>query len=202
MSYIGNNPSLKSIVSTGDTLANLTAEARRAGRLVYATDTQLYYYDDGTSLTVIGSPPDVGDFGFKVYLNTGQNITTTAQQVIQFDAEAFDRGGFWNTTTNRFQPNVAGAYQFNLQWFASNLVAGSGDVRADITLNGTTKSRIYANPLSISANSWSGSTSVVIEMNGTTDYVDFVCASGSDSNYDLPASETLCNASGFRISAK
>jgi len=55
MAYIGNNPKLKSIVSSGDTLANLTAETRKAGRLVYATDTFKYYVDDGTNLTEVGS---------------------------------------------------------------------------------------------------------------------------------------------------
>lgn len=55
MSYIGNNPRLKSIVSTGNTLANLTLEPRVAGRLVYATDEQKFYVDDGTALSEVGS---------------------------------------------------------------------------------------------------------------------------------------------------
>jgi len=55
MAYIGNNPKLKSIVSTGDTLANLTAEPRREGRLVYATDTKVFYRDDGTSLLPVNT---------------------------------------------------------------------------------------------------------------------------------------------------
>lgn len=55
MAYIGRNPRLKSIVSEGDTLANLTAEPRVAGRLVWATDELKFYYDDGTALTVVGS---------------------------------------------------------------------------------------------------------------------------------------------------
>ena len=55
MAYIGKNPRLKSIVSQGDTLANLTAEPRVAGRLVWATDEMKFYYDDGTDLNVVGS---------------------------------------------------------------------------------------------------------------------------------------------------
>lgn len=57
MAYMGSNPKLKSIVSTGDTLANLTAETRVAGRLVYATDVpnKGFYWDDGTNLNKLGS---------------------------------------------------------------------------------------------------------------------------------------------------
>jgi hypothetical protein len=55
MAYIGNNPKLKSIVSSGDLLANLTAEPRVAGRLVYATDEAKFYVDDGVELSEVGS---------------------------------------------------------------------------------------------------------------------------------------------------
>ena len=55
MAYIGKNPRLKSIVSQGDTLANLTAEPRVAGRLVYATDEKKFYFDNGTALVEVGS---------------------------------------------------------------------------------------------------------------------------------------------------
>ena len=55
MAYIGNNPKLKSIVSSGDTLANLTLEPRVAGRLVYATDEAKFYVDDGVQLSEVGS---------------------------------------------------------------------------------------------------------------------------------------------------
>lgn len=38
-----------------DTLANLTALTRKAGTVVYATDTQKFYYDDGTTLVDPGA---------------------------------------------------------------------------------------------------------------------------------------------------
>lgn len=56
MAYIGNNPHLKSIVSNGDSLANLTAEPRKAGRLVYATaPDDKFYWDNGTTLVPIAA---------------------------------------------------------------------------------------------------------------------------------------------------
>ena len=57
MAYIGKDPRLKSIVSEGDTLANLTAEPRTAGRHVYATDTKKFYLDDGVNLLPLASEP-------------------------------------------------------------------------------------------------------------------------------------------------
>lgn len=57
MAYIGNNPQLKSIVSSGDTLANLTAEPRKAGRLVYANGVgeDKFYWDNGATLVPIAA---------------------------------------------------------------------------------------------------------------------------------------------------
>jgi hypothetical protein len=69
MSYAGSNPHIDSIVSSGDTLANLTARTRKAGVLVYATDTELYYYDDGTSLL----PIDTDTTGFDA-IDTKANL--------------------------------------------------------------------------------------------------------------------------------
>jgi hypothetical protein len=75
MAYIGKNPRLKSIVSQGDTLANLTAEPRVAGRLVYATDEAKFYYDDGTTLNVVGSGEGGGGGGVPL-LSKGGLITS------------------------------------------------------------------------------------------------------------------------------
>lgn len=71
MAYIGSNPRLKSIVSTGDILANLVLESRVKGRIVYATDFDAFFKDDGTNLSpiarssldgiIIGSAQDVTD---------------------------------------------------------------------------------------------------------------------------------------------
>jgi hypothetical protein len=75
MAYIGRNPRLKSIVSQGDTLANLTAEPRVAGRLVWATDELKFYYDDGTTLNVVGSGEGGGGGGVPL-LSKGGLITS------------------------------------------------------------------------------------------------------------------------------
>lgn len=72
MAYIGNNPKLKSIVSSGDSLANLTAEPRKAGRFVYATDVQQFFYDNGTELQPVGNCPNDVD--------TLANLTALARE--------------------------------------------------------------------------------------------------------------------------
>jgi len=69
MAYMGSNPKLKSLVSTGDTIANLILETRVKGRFVYATDLDLFFADDGANLSplnrssldgiILGSAADV-----------------------------------------------------------------------------------------------------------------------------------------------
>lgn len=78
MSYIGNNPRLKSIVSTGDTLTNLTAEPRVAGRLVYATDEFKFYIDDGSSLTEVSVGAASGLFP----ASTGELVTYDGSDLV------------------------------------------------------------------------------------------------------------------------
>jgi hypothetical protein len=54
MSWHGKTPDFDTIKLNGDTLANLTAEPRVAGRVVYATDEGRLYWDDGSALSEIG----------------------------------------------------------------------------------------------------------------------------------------------------
>jgi len=75
MAYIGRNPRLKSIVSQGDTLANLTAEPRVAGRLVYATDEGKFYTDNGTILKAVEAGGGGADPENEEYLYMGDRNT-------------------------------------------------------------------------------------------------------------------------------
>lgn len=58
----GTASNQRRITLPSDTLANLTALTRKAGTVVYATDTQLVYYDDGTSLIPFAAQPPASGF--------------------------------------------------------------------------------------------------------------------------------------------
>ena len=106
---------------------------------------------------------------------TNQSLPNTGvNQTIQFDNEVFDTGSCFNTSNYRFTPNAAGYYQINLSVQIDN--NGNGFIPffiASIRKNGS----IYYDIMHISAisnvlYSHIGSGSVLIYMNGSTDYID------------------------------
>lgn len=201
----GGTASNTSRITLGkDTTVNLDALTDKAGTIWYDTTLGAVVFNNGTNnielATGGGGPALVGDYAFRIYRNSAQNVTTTSATVIQFDAEAIDNGGGWNTTTYRFTPNLAGRYYVRVQCYADSLTVGAGDIQCAVRKNGTDQNRQYLNPLSTSVDSWSGNSDAIVNLNGTTDYVDFSISSGSDSNYNLPASVVLLNAIGFRLS--
>ena len=60
MSYIGNNPKVRSITCDGfATLADANASTKRQGRLVFIQASNKYFIDDGVALTEIAAPSDL-----------------------------------------------------------------------------------------------------------------------------------------------
>jgi hypothetical protein len=105
--------------------------------------------------------------------NTGVN------QIIQFDNEVFDVGSCFNTSNYRFTPNVAGYYQINLSVQLNHNNSGSlGNTFSAIRKNGLFYdigiTSMGATAFQLSDMLMSGS--VLLYMNGTTDYIDATSA--------------------------
>jgi len=99
-------------------------------------------------------------------------LTANTMTKIQFNAEAFDTDNCFNTTNYRFTPTKAGKYQFNI---SANT---NSNFFVSLYKNGSEYQRLFNNAGGTSYNSWyhsSGST--LIDLNGTTDYVEFYIAS-------------------------
>jgi len=105
---------------------------------------------------------------FSAYANASQSIPITTYTKITFNAEEFDTASCFDSTTNyRFTPTVAGYYQVNL------VVASNGNAShwAIIYKNGTGFK--YGAPNSAAINiGYGASISVLIYMNGSTDYIE------------------------------
>ena len=110
---------------------------------------------------------------FSAYNSTGQGIVS-ANTIIQFNAENFDTGNYFDSTTNyRFTPGVAGYYQLN----ASVIImygTGGSSFKVVIFKNGSAYLQIFE----ITYNNAStlvyatGTGSCLMQFNGTTDYAD------------------------------
>jgi len=135
---------------------------------------------------------------FYVYKSNGITFFTinTWTKVI-LDTEVYDTNNNFDSTTNyRFTPTVAGKYIFSGAVFIDyNTSSGS-----------TLYSGIYKNGTQIGSNGHNGGTgygtrnviSPVVEMNGSTDYVELYCYySGTDPYYNGGVEHTFF--SGFKI---
>ena len=141
----------------------------------------------GASLTV----PNGGLSGqnypaFEAYRAVTANLTNAAYSKIECDIELFDTDNCYDNSTNyRFTPNVAGKYFV----YAFGGVNTGGNSRLEqnwgvIYKNGNptiqAQNDYQANPLRIAVAPVSG----VIDMNGTTDYLEFYIF--ADSNTSTP----------------
>lgn len=109
---------------------------------------------------------------FYAYRDGTQAITSSTSTVVQLNATLFDTDGWFNTSTYRYVPQIAGYYQFNACIY---ILSASSATRGLITIvkSGTDGFRgAYLPPFSGTA--WAASAGVLIYMNGSTDYVDLV----------------------------
>jgi len=121
---------------------------------------------------------------FSAYKTSNQNISQTTWTTVIYEAEDFDTAGCFNTSNGRFTPNVAGYYalSFNLE----NSTNVTGFVHTMFFKNGSYYTRGSAGNCSSQQAICSGS--VVMYLNGTTDYANIgVFASMSGFSLDNPS---------------
>jgi hypothetical protein len=110
---------------------------------------------------------------FEAYLSATQTTTHSTDTIIQFNTEVIDTDSAYDTGTYRFTPQVAGKY-----FIYSNLTTGSSSasqqelLRTEIWLNGSMYRRVQIDPYGGSrAENVSASAQAILDLNGTTDYV-------------------------------
>jgi len=141
---------------------------------------------------------------FSAYLSANQTITTATLTQIQIDTENFDTASCYNNTNATvggipaysFLPNVAGYYQVNLivGGTAGTLMTYAGGV---IYKNGAAYTRVLVPGFS-TANADS-SNSVVIYMNGTTDYLSFYAQIAGTGTMQVASTQLRTTASAALI---
>ena len=120
----------------------------------------------GTGTTVLGP-------AFSAYISTNQAVSQNVETKAAFDTEVFDTASCFNTSTNRFTPNVAGYYQVNLNVFSDYVGSYSaGGVLCNIYKNGS-RYAIAQMAQGTSGYAYGGySNSAIVYMYGTTDYLE------------------------------
>lgn len=145
--------------------------------------------DDFTFTGTVAGAGGTNTPAFQAYRSTGQSVTTGVATKIQFDTKQFDTDTCYDNTTNyRFTPTVAGKYYV----YASAFYYGSTDSDIKectmyINKNGTNLaqgSASWGDWPNTSLGNASPHVFSVLDMNGTTDYVQIYGAiyTGTNSN--------------------
>lgn len=105
---------------------------------------------------------------FSAYQNTTQSVPNITWTKLQLQAEEFDTASFFDSVTNyRFQPTVAGYYQFEAGF---SIAVTSGFVLTALYKNGVIAK---SGPNTIATtNGLQGSVVSLLYLNGSTDYVE------------------------------
>lgn len=127
-----------------DTYANLLLLTRKAGTLVYATDSSKVYYDDGTNLTEVGSGSGSG--GVNYITNGDGELNTTGWALYNDGIVTTPVDGTGGSTSNlTFTSSAAnilrGDKSFLLDVAAPGVNAGVG-ISYDFTIDDADKYRV------------------------------------------------------------
>ena len=122
-------------------------------------------------------------------------LSTTAKIVI--DSETLDTATCFDPTTNyRFTPNVAGYYAINGSVYALSGGLGAG-ATFDLYKNGSVYATRYMLSIANASQSMWCDLSEVVQMNGTTDYLELYSTTNSTAGIQILSSQT--SFSGFLI---
>lgn len=125
---------------------------------------------------------------FLAYLSSNQDIANDANTVVQVNTEVFDTDSCYDTGTYRFTPTTAGKYLIyaSINTNSKTLANNIQYVANDITKNGSqiekqTISTYNQNYLTEAITKHI----IVVDMNGTTDYVQIRGAAGGTGDMEI-----------------
>jgi len=124
---------------------------------------------------------------FEAYLSSNQDVGYTGVATkIQFDTERFDTDSYYDNATNyRFTPLIAGKYFVYTRIFfetssASNSGMNLSELNTSIYKNGSQASRSMYDAVTRYFKQLTLTSTNVIDMNGTTDYLEIYVSANSN----------------------
>lgn len=167
---------MTTIYTGNTTTTGFTVTSDATGNLVIKTGGA-----GGTTAVTVGAdqrvtfaqPPLTAVPAFSVGADSNQTgIVNNTATKIDFNASEFDTHGWFDLSTDRFTPQIAGYYQFNATvWGVTNNSSTTARVIIYIYKNGSAKQTLAAMPFWGNANG-AASGSHLLYMNGSTDYVE------------------------------
>jgi hypothetical protein len=134
---------------------------------------------------------------FRAYASSAQAPSASSITKAQLDTENYDTDSCYDTSTYRFTPTVAGKYVFNFLVTDNYTTTAATDVVIYIYKNGSSIGQ-YAN--STKGSNYGGNfVSTTVEMNGSTDYIEFYLYHQGGSGVKYRNSSDRQYAEGYRL---
>ena len=111
---------------------------------------------------------------FEAYLSGNQEMSDTTTTKIEFNTERFDTDGYYDNSTNyRFTPLVAGKYfVYSVARFDGRTNSNLAQTTLKIYKNGAEYNNVQQYLVSNYLRQVTSSANVIIDMNGSTDYLE------------------------------
>ena len=179
-------------------------------------------HTNGTNAITINSDGSMKRGAFQVYSNSSQGIASNVHTIVQLDQKLLDPDNYFDTSTYRFTPQVAGIYYIEgqIMW-----EAGAGDniyyfmsIKKNGSFTHTSGSAPYLTGTAspnvrgiLSHTEGSGNetgirASCLVHMNGTSDYLElsgyaynYTDASATDNDMKGHADQMITYMLGFRV---
>ena len=141
---------------------------------------------------------------FEAYLATSdQSLTDNVESKVQFNTEVFDTDGCYDHTTNyRFTPTVAGKYFVYATFRVANNQSSLEYFLGNIKKNGSNYKLLIQDDRNNYGFQASVTITTIVDMNGTTDYLECFAQAGVQGSAINLKSSDKCNSFGaFLIGA-
>lgn len=137
---------------------------------------------------------------FSMSINSQLSLSNATETKVQFDKTIFDTDSAWDSTNYRFTPQVAGKYYF---FFMATPKSGGNstlsDLRFKINKNSTTVARVNGSYDNNPVAQENGTATVMIDMNGSTDYVEFYIYVNISSGTTAILEDPYTVAGGYKL---
>ena len=138
-----------------------------------------------------------GFVGFRAQRSTAQTITTATYTKVQLNSEAYDTEGDFDSTTNyRHTPTIGGKWLYIAVTSITSLAADKQLITAIYKNSSPNTESIILTPYSVSC--WV-QCATVIEMNGTTDYVELYMRHDHGSDRDTQPASSVNFLIGIKL---
>ena len=198
------NTGVSHVSTTGVVTTGSGAQDKLTGQLYFEVPydiggTTLYYqclYHTAMYGELKIVSPNDGNPSFRAFLNTATTIGHNSSTLITFEQETFDSNSTYNTSDGKFTPLLPGKYFINTAIRYQTQTLNQLGVR--IFKNGSSVADVWG-PGANTSGAPSGVCSTVVDMNGTTDFIQVYTYHFKGSDADLSVGSSSCYFEGFKL---